>query len=83
MSETFIVQVRPVWARMQVITALSGLPHNAIRKLFNDHKVRAVKSIADKPNSAVVFNVQDVLDWMDGPEAKSPPPFKLGEVDNG
>jgi len=66
---------------MEVIVALTGLPHNAIRKLFNEHSIRAIKSVADKPNSATVFNVQDVLDWMDGPEAKSPPPYKLNGSD--
>lgn len=79
-KETFIVQVTPVWARMEVITALTGLPHSAVRRLYNEHKIRAVKSDPEKANSAVVFNVGDALEWMEGPEAKGPPPYKLTEI---
>ena len=75
-----VLQFKPVWARMEVIMALTGLSHHAVRRLYNNHRVRAVKSEPDKPNSTVVFNVNDVLDWMDGPEAKGPPPYKLPEA---
>jgi len=42
-SETFVIQTKPVYARMEIIVGLYGLPHNTIRRLYNEHKVRAVK----------------------------------------
>ena len=78
-SETVYVQVMPVWARIAFVVAVSGLPHYTIRKLFNDGQIRARKVESDKANSATVYRVQDVFDWLEK-EAHEPPPYKLPEV---
>lgn len=81
-TETVYVQTMPVWARLAFVVAVSGLPHYTIRRLFNDGHVRARKVEADKANSATVYRVQDVMDWLDK-EAKEPPPYKLPELKVG
>lgn len=60
-----IVQVTPIWAREDVVMALTGLPQNAFRRICNEGKVRACKLDPSKPSSAVTFRVQDVLDWLE------------------
>lgn len=80
-KQVTIIQIMPVWADMETIIGLTGLPDNHIRGLYNEHKVRARKS-AEKTGAKCVFNVQDVLDWMEH-EAPQPQPFKVPEVRNG
>lgn len=70
-----VVSVMPVWARIDTITALTGVPDNTVRRLYNTDKVRA-KKCGDTINSACVFRVQDVLDWLDE-EATKPEKFQL------
>ena len=76
MSAGIIINVMPVWARISVCTALTGIPDNRIRALYNCGKVRAKKIEPEEPNSACVFRVQDCLDWLDE-EAKNPKKFSL------
>lgn len=71
-----VVNVLPVWARLETCMALSGLPDNVIRGLYNSEKIRARKVDPKKANSACVYRVQDVLDWLDE-EAASPDKFAL------
>lgn len=73
-----VLSVRPVWARIATVQAITGVPDNALRRLFNDGVVRARKIDPAKVNSACVFRVDDVLDWLE--EAAPPPKFKLPEV---
>lgn len=82
MHETVIVQVMPIWARMALVVAVTGLPHYTVRRLFNEGRVRAVKCDPDKANSATVYKLGDVLEWMDT-EGQPPPLFKLPEVHLG
>lgn len=76
MTAGIIVNVMPVWARMSVCTALTGIPDNRIRALYNAGKVRAKKIEPEEPNSACVFRVQDCLDWLEE-EAKNPKKFQV------
>lgn len=71
-----LVQVMPVWGRLETCMALSGLPENIIRELYNDGKIRARKTVPDKPNSACVFRLQDIFEWLEE-EAAEPPQFRL------
>lgn len=73
---TVIVNVEPKWARIATVQALTGLPDNVIRRLYNEHRIRAKKTEPDKANSACVFCLQDVYDWIEN-EAADSPPFKL------
>lgn len=73
-----VVNVMPVWARIDTITALTGVPDNTVRRLYNSDKVRA-KKCGDTINSACVFRVQDVLDWLDE-EAVKPEKFQLPQA---
>ena len=73
-----VVSVMPVWARIDTITALTGVPDNTVRRLYNTDKVRA-KKCGDTINSACVFRVQDVLDWLDE-EAVKPEKFQLPQA---
>ena len=80
--ETVVVQVIPKWQRMAFCVAVSGLPHYVIRKLYNDREIRARKVDAAQANSATIYHVQDILDWIET-EAQEPPPFKLPAVKVG
>lgn len=80
--ENVIVQVMPVWGRADTVVALTGVPENVIKKLYNDGEVRARKMDPDKAKSAVVFKVQDVLDWLDN-HAGKPSAYVLPEVNHG
>lgn len=73
---TTIVSVMPVWARMAEVAALTGVPEKVVYRLCNTGKVRARKMEADKANSACVFRLGDVLEWLEE-EASPPPMFKL------
>lgn len=66
----------PVWGRLETCMAISGLPDNVIRGLYNTGKIRARKTDPAKANSACVYRVQDILDWLDT-EAASPKKFAL------
>lgn len=72
----------PVWARIALATYLSGLPHYVIRKLVNDGEVRARKAEPGKANSATVYRVRDILDWLET-KAEKPPLYKLPPVKVG
>ena len=82
MSETFIVQVMPVWAREDTVSALTGIPQLVIRRLFNEGHVRARKMVPGKAKSAVVFRMDDVLEWLEK-DAGEPALYKLPEAANG
>lgn len=77
-----VFQAVPDWARIDVVLAHTGVPDNMIRRLYNEGHVRARKMDAKKTNSACVYKMQDVLDWLEN-EAAHPEKFKLPEVDNG
>lgn len=64
-----VVTALPVWGRIQIVEALTGLPDGRIRELVNDGLVRARKSGLEK-RSACVFRVQDVLDWLENDAVK-------------
>jgi hypothetical protein len=80
MSE--FADMRPVWGRIATVQALTGVPDNVLRRLYNDGKVRARKIDGTKANSACVYKIEDVLKWLDA-EAAKPAKFKLPEVANG
>lgn len=71
-----VVNVAPIWARLETCMALSGLPDNVVRGLYNDGKIRARKVDPKKRNSACVYRLQDILDWLDE-DAASPDKFAL------
>lgn len=75
-----IVNVMPVWARLEICMSLSGLPDNVIRGLYNAEKIRARKVDPEKRNSACVYRVQDILDWVEE-EAASPEKFALTKAE--
>jgi len=82
MSTTVIkLDLLPVWARMEILFAITGVPDNRVRELYNDRKIRARKlrdvDMPDSPNVAVVFNVLDVLEWIEK-DAVEPKPYVLG-----
>jgi hypothetical protein len=77
MAELIVIQVRPVWGQMPVVKAVTGVPDNVVRRLVNEHLVRARKMDPAKENSACLFNVQDVLDWVEK-DATEPKRFKVG-----
>jgi hypothetical protein len=81
-KKTVIVQVMPVWAREDVLAALSGLPSNVIRRLYNEGVIRARKMDATKEKSAVIFRVQDALDWIDE-SADRPRNYVIAGASNG
>lgn len=68
--------VMPVWAKIDAVTALTGVPDNTVRRLYNEGVVRARKTDGAKRNSACVFRLQDVLEWLDE-AADEPPKFRL------
>jgi hypothetical protein len=78
MSDSVTVQVTcvPVWAQQGVVKALTGVPDNVLRRLSNEGRVRAKKMDAAKANSATVFRVQDVLDWLEE-EAPAAPRYAV------
>jgi hypothetical protein len=73
---TITINLEPEWADIDTVTALTGIPDNEIRRLFNDHKIRARKGDPNRPNTWTVFNVRDVKAWLEN-EASEPNPFKL------
>lgn len=66
----------PIWARLDEIMRLSGLPNLVVRRLYNEGHVRARKVDAARTNSATVYRVEDVLNWLDK-DAPRPEKFKL------
>lgn len=72
-TETILTAL-PVWARSEVVQALTGLPDSVLRRLYNDGLIRVVKS-QDARNAACVYRLGDVLEWMDT-QAPKPPRFR-------
>ncbi len=70
-----VVQVMPVWGRIGAVEALTGCPENVLRRLANEGLVRARK-MSDSDNSACVYRVQDVLDWLED-EAPKPQKYRV------
>ncbi len=59
------VSVRPVWAPLAVVSAICGMPRNVIQEWVDNHEVRAKKLDTSKPNSTVVYRVDDLLEKVD------------------
>ncbi len=66
----------PVWARLDGVMRVSGLPNLVIRRLYNEGHIRARKVDPAHANSATIYNMADVLAWIEN-EAPSPERFKL------
>ena len=79
MKTTVIVQVLPVWAQINIVQALSGLPVNKIRALTNDGKIRARK-LGDSDVSGCLFRVQDAIDAVEE-QFTAPGKFQLPAQD--
>ena len=87
MSVVIKLEAQPVWARMEVMTALTGIPDNTVRHLYNEHKIRARKvRDADMPDGkgvSSVFHVGDALEWLEI-DAVPPREYALkGKFGNG
>ena len=78
-----VVSVMPVWARIETCIALSGVPDKRIKSLCNDGRIRARKMDPERPNSACVYRIQDIFDWLEE-DAPKPEKFVIpGAAANG
>lgn len=71
-----VLEVRPRWGQIAVVKAMTGVPPNTVRQLVNEHKVRCRKMDPEAANSATVYCVDDVCEWLDQ-EAPKGGPFRL------
>ena len=59
------VSVRPVWAPMALAAVICGMPEHVIRGWSDAGEIRAKKLDTSKPNSTVVYRVDDLLEKVD------------------
>lgn len=72
MKSNVVISMMPVWGNIETANAITGVPVNRIRQLFNIGKIRARK-MGTSDVSTTVFRIQDILDVL---EEDFPPPGK-------
>ena len=78
------IDVMPVWADVRTASAITGVPDNTIRHLYNVGKVGARlmrdKEMGAPKGCAVRFHVADLLAWVRD-EALKPKAYALKQLD--
>lgn len=55
----------PPWGRLEVAHKLTGLPYRKIRDLASSGEIRARKINTEVRNSAMLYCIADICDWLD------------------